>query len=296
MNVKTLFRAMRGPFLILSPVCIFLGASTVISAQGAVDLASLALALLGGLLAHISVNTLNEYYDFKSGLDFTTQKTSFSGGSGALPQNPDMASAVFATGIISLLATFAIGMLFVWQGDLAIIPVGIIGLLVIVTYTQWLNKHPFACLLAPGLGFGLLMVPGTQFVLSHEFSITALLASLVVFFLVNNLLLLNQYPDSNADASAGRRHLIIVHGIMAGNRVYAIFISAVVIILLTGLVSGLFPQLSLMALLPIPLALFALRGAIKYGAAIGQHPQYLAANVAVTLLVPLLLAIAFVAT
>ena len=115
MNVKTLFRAMRGPFLILSPVCIFLGASTVIAEHSSIDLKLLALAMLGGLLAHISVNTLNEYYDFKSGLDFTTQKTSFSGGSGALPQNPDMASAVFATGLISLLATFAIGMFIALQ-------------------------------------------------------------------------------------------------------------------------------------------------------------------------------------
>ena len=47
--------------------------------------------------------------------------------------------------------------------------------------------------------------------------------------------------------------------------------------------------------LTMPLALFTLRGAIKYGASIGQHPQYLAANVAVTIFVPLLLAIALIA-
>ncbi len=41
------------------------------------------LALLGAFLAHISVNTLNEYFDFKSGLDLETIKTPFSGGSGA---------------------------------------------------------------------------------------------------------------------------------------------------------------------------------------------------------------------
>jgi len=43
------------------------------------------LALLGAFLAHVSVNTLNEYYDFKSGLDLETIRTPFSGGSGALP-------------------------------------------------------------------------------------------------------------------------------------------------------------------------------------------------------------------
>ena len=47
----------------------------------------LILALAGGLLAHISVNALNEYLDFTSGLDLTTLRTPFSGGSGTLPAN-----------------------------------------------------------------------------------------------------------------------------------------------------------------------------------------------------------------
>ena len=40
----------------------------------------------------------------------------------------------------------------------------------------------------------------------------ALGASLVPFFLVNNLLLLNQFPDVAADRQAGRRHLLVQHG------------------------------------------------------------------------------------
>ena len=273
MNIQILLRAMRLPFLVLSPVCICLGASTVISAQGSVDLKLLALALLGGLLAHISVNMLNEYYDFKSGLDFKTQKTNFSGGSGALPQHPQMARAVLATGIGALLATFAIGIYFVWHGSLEIIPVGIIGLLLIVTYTQWLNKSPLACLIAPGIGFGLLMVPGTQLVLSHEVTTTALLAAVVVFFLTNNLLLLNQYPDIDADASVGRNHFPIAYGVNASNAVYAIFSIATVCVLVFGLMSKYFPTISLVALVPMPLAFYALTGSIKHVKALGHYPQ-----------------------
>jgi 1,4-dihydroxy-2-naphthoate octaprenyltransferase len=296
MKIKLLLQTMRGPFLVLTPVCIFLGAS--IGKTNDMPFCSLPpiLALLGGLLAHIGVNTLNEYYDFKSGLDFNTKRTKFSGGSGALPQHPELAHAVLTTGVTALLIIFAIGGYFIWYSGIIIIPIGILGLFIIMTYTQWLNKSPFACLLAPGVGFGLLMVLGTHVVLGHTVTITSWLAALVPFFLVNNLLLLNQYPDLEADRSVGRRHLIIAYGIKTGNKVYAIFALAVVVDIVAAVLLGHFPMLSLLALLPMPLACFTLFGAVKHGTSIGQHPQYLGANVAVTLLTTSLLAIAFIAT
>ena len=38
------------------------------------------LAFIGLLLAHISVNTLNDYFDYRSGIDLETRRTPFSGG------------------------------------------------------------------------------------------------------------------------------------------------------------------------------------------------------------------------
>ncbi|MFV9616675.1 MAG: prenyltransferase, partial [Gammaproteobacteria bacterium] len=190
---------MRPPFLALTFVCVFLGASTVITNQENVSLPLLMLALLGALLAHISVNTLNEYFDFKSGLDLETIKTQFSGGSGALPQNPEMLGTVLAVGVGSSIALLLIGSFFVWQYGTGIVPIGITGLALIATYTGWINKHPLICLVAPGLGFGFLMVAGTQFVLQGQYTALSWLVAVVPFFLVNNLLLLNQYPDIKAD-------------------------------------------------------------------------------------------------
>jgi len=50
--------------------------------------------------------------------------------------------------------------------------------------------------------------------------------------------------------------------------------------------------LTLAALLPLPLAVYSLRGAMEHGADIVPH--YLGANVAVTLLSPLLLGMALI--
>jgi 1,4-dihydroxy-2-naphthoate octaprenyltransferase len=291
MKSRTVIQSMRGAFLVLTPVCVFLGVSTVVANQTSVDLHLLVLALLGAVLAHISVNTLNEYFDFKSGLDLATTRTPFSGGSGALPRNPEMASVVFIVGAVSLLATSLIGFFFVWKYGSGIIPVGIAGLVLIITYTGWINKHPILCLLAPGTGFGFLMVVGTQYVLEGEYSSLSWLVAVVPFFLVNNLLLLNQYPDIQADADAGRRHLPIAYGTAISNMVYAVFLLATIAAITTCILAGYFPALSLVALLPMPLAFFSLGGAVKHGEAIGNFPQYLGANAAVAILTPVLLGI-----
>jgi 1,4-dihydroxy-2-naphthoate octaprenyltransferase len=294
MKIRVLLQSARGPFLLLTLVCIFLGGSTAVFQGIPLDISLFSLALIGGLFAHISVNTLNEYYDFRSGLDLHTIKTGFSGGSGALPENPGMAGAVLVLGILSLVVTCMIGFFLVAQSGLKIIPLGILGILIIIVYTGWLTRHPVLCLVAPGTGFGLLMVMGTQLVLTNEYSALSFYVGLVPFFLVNNLLLLNQYPDRQADKAVGRNHFIIQYGINAGNMAYAFFALAVAVVILVGVLSGYLPMLALTALLPMPLAVYSLRGAIKYGEKLGPHPRYLAANVVVALVTPLLLGMALI--
>jgi len=291
MKLKAVIQSMRGPFLVLTPVCVFLGVSTVVANQTSVDAHLLVLALLGAVLAHISVNAFNEYLDFRSGLDLNTTKTRFSGGSGALPRNPEMASVVFTVGAVSLVATLLIGIFFVWKYGLGIIPIGVAGLVLIVTYTGWITKHPFFCLIAPGIGFGFLMVVGTQFVLEGEYSTLSWLVAMVPFFLVNNLLLLNQYPDIQADADVGRYHFPIAYGTTLSNMVYAFFALATIVVITICVLGDYLPTLSLIALLPMPLAFFSLGGAIKYGESVGNSPQYLGANVAVSIMTPLLLGV-----
>ena len=291
MKFKAILQSIRIPFLILTPVCVLLGISIVVFNQHNVDNTIAILILLGALSAHISVNTLNEYLDFKSGLDLITKKTKFSGGSGALPDNPEAAMAVLTVGVVSLVITVIIGVFFIWKYGTAIMPIGIIGILLITTYTQWINKHPILCLIAPGIGFGFLMIAGTQFILTGKYDSLSWLIALVPFFLVNNLLLLNQYPDIDSDTSVGRNHFPIAFGITRSNIVYAVFAGAPILLITTYVLNNYLPASSLIALLPMPLAFFALYGAIKYGRNIGCHTQYLGANVAVTLLTPFILAL-----
>lgn len=291
MKIGVLSQSMRLPFLVLTPACQFLGWSVVIAGNDDFDVHLLVLSLVAGILAHISVNTLNEYSDFRSGLDLNTIKTPFSGGSGALPAHPEMAKNVLLLGVACLLGTALTGFYFIYLYGWLIAPLGIAGLLLIVLYTDWFNKHPLLCLLAPGAGFGLLMVTGSAFALTGEYRVAAMLLSLVSFFLVNNLLLLNQYPDVEADRTAGRNHLLIAYGVKAASRVYLLFVLLTAVSIAAAVFTNYIPVLSLLSLLLLPLAFFSYRGATIYGEKIGEHPQYLASNVVISILLPVLLGV-----
>ena len=135
------------------------------------------------------------------------------------------------------------------------------------------------------------MVAGTQLVLAGHYSPLPWIAGLLPFFLVNNLLLLNQYPDIQADKSIGRNHFPIAFGTRASSYVYGMFFIAAYSIILIGIYYGYFPALSLIALLPVALSAYAFKGALKHAENIGTHTQYLGANVGATILTPLLLGI-----
>jgi len=292
-KTSVIVQSIRAPFLILTPICVFLGVSIAMYHQATIDILSLVLALIGALFAHISVNTLNEYLDFKSGLDLNTLRTPFSGGSGALPQNPSLLNTVLSIGVLSLLITVLIGIYFIMKFGMSILPIGVLGVLLVLSYTSWINKRPFLCLIAPGLGFGLFVV-GTQYVLVGEYYQLSWLLVLIPFFLINNLLLLNQYPDIDADKLAGRNHFPIAFGIKASNFVYGLFALASLALIITLSILGYLPKIALIAVLPMVISIIVLRGMVKFGKEIGKETKYLAMNVVVTLLTPLLLALSIV--
>ena len=294
MLFKVVFLTSRPSFLILTPICVFLGYSAALNNQYTIDSLLLTLILIGALCAHISVNMLNEYHDFRSGLDANTIKTPFSGGSGALPAYPDMAPFVLMIGLMTLLITVLIGLYFISVRGMQLLPIGLVGVILILTYTQWLNRYPLICLIAPGTGFGLLMVVGTHLVLTGQLSPLTWLLSFVPFFLVNNLLLLNQYPDIAADSSVGRNTFPIAFGIHRSNLVYLLSTLCTCLLIIISIFNGAFPVLAAIALVPMVLAFYSIYGALKYGSELADFPQYLASNVAATLLTPLLLGISII--
>jgi 1,4-dihydroxy-2-naphthoate octaprenyltransferase len=249
------------------------------------------MALVGGLACHVSVNALNEYFDFKSGLDSRTERTPFSGGSGTLQAHPELAKQALTTGVVAAVIIVLVGIYFITVGGWSIVPLGLLGLVVIIAYTPWITRQPVLCLVAPGLGFGTFMVMGTDLVLTWEYTWTSFIASLVPFFLVSNLLLLNQFPDVEADKSVGRSHVPILFGRGTSSIIYGLFLLGAYLSIIIGVVLGYLPVASLLGLATLLIAVPAFRGARAYADDIPKLIPSMGQNVLINLLTPVLVAV-----
>lgn len=284
----------RFPFLLLTPCCMSVGLATGFREVKTFELRNIFLAILGGLCAHVSVNAFNEYFDHRNGLDSKTHRTLFSGGSGVLVQYPQMAPVALGLALGSLAVTFGIGIFFLFYQGIGLLPVGLLGIVTLLFYTPWITRHPWICLFAPGFGFGTCMVLCTHFVSTGAYSWNALASSFIPFFLVNDLLLLNQFPDIEPDREVGRRHFVIVYGRKKSAKVYVLFLLLVYAWIFIGILMGVFPKGTSLAFLTLMPAFWAIRGVLKNAEEVSRLIPIMKINVMLNLVTPVLFAIGLI--
>ena len=289
--MKKWLMVIRAPFLPLALVLAFLGTS-IAWYDGSFHLGYALLASFGLLLAHMSVDVFNEYFDYKSGVDIATEKTPFSGGSGALPAGLITPRQALVLGLATLLLIIPIGIYFTVVQGLLLLPVIIVAALVIVLYTPFILKTNWPEW-APGLGLGILPILGLYFVQTGEYTLHSFIASVPSGILVHNLLLLNEFPDASVDKQFGRRTLPIVIGKSKAAVFYSIMTVAVYAWIIGSVVAGIMPVYCLIALLTLPFAAKAIRGAMQYDDKSKLIPAMMN-NVLVVLLTQLLLGIGYV--
>jgi len=294
--LKIWFLETRPQFLLLSVVLVFLG-TCIAWYDGYFHLGYALLAFVGLLLCHISANVLNDYFDYRSGIDLAAIRTPFSGGSGILPPGSLKPGQVLWLGIGSLLLAVPIGVFFVIISGWQLIPLLIVAALCVILYTPFILKTYWPEW-APGLGMGALPVMGAYFVQTGEYTWPLVIASIPSFILVHNLLFINEFPDVEADRKGGRRTTPIVIGMDKASRIYSALtiiaylwiIGGVVATWITG--SVVMPVYCLIALLTLPFAIKAIRGSMQYSDMSKLVPA-LANNVLVVLVTQLLLGIGY---
>ncbi len=245
-------REIRGPFLALSMVLVILG-TAVGAYEGAFDVVRALLALIGLVLLHISVNVFNEYYDYHTGIDFNTSRTPFSGGSGMLVQGRIAPSAAFAVAVTCFACAVLIGAVFVWLTNLWLLPLLVVGAVAVPCYTTLLARIALGEFFA-GLGLGLLPILGCAFVQTGHYSLVAFAAGVPSGILTFNLLLINEFPDLEADVKGGRRNILIVYGPETAGKIYTALLSFAYVWIVAAVVLGILPVFCLAALLTLPIA------------------------------------------
>jgi len=290
-KLKIWFLETRPQFLLLSVVLVFLG-TCLAWYDGAFHLGYALLAFVGLLLTHISVNTLNDYFDYRSGIDLEVKRTPFSGGSGILPSALLKPRQVLWLGLISFLLAIPIGVYFVVARGWQLLPLLLIAAVCILLYTPVILKLGWPEW-APGVGLGALPVLGAYFVQTTAYTLPAVVASIPSAILVHNLLLLNEFPDTEADEKAGRRTLPITMGKARASLLYSMLTLIVYLWIIGGVVARLMPFFCLIALLTLPLAVKAIQGALRHQEITKLVPA-MANNVLVVLLTQLLLGIGYI--
>jgi 1,4-dihydroxy-2-naphthoate octaprenyltransferase len=291
MKLKILFLETRPHFLLLSVVLAFLGTS-IAWYDGAFHLGYAVLAFVGLLLVHISVNTLNDYFDFKSGIDLAVKRTPFSGGSGILPPGNLKPGEVLALGTVSLVLAVPVGIFFVLEKGWPLLPLLIVAALCVVFYTPVILRTYWPEW-APGLGMGALPVMGAYFVQTGEYTWPLVIASVPSFILVHNLLFINEFPDVEADRKGGRRTTPIIIGMEKSSKIYAALIVLVYLWIIGSVAAKVMPVYCLIALLTFPFALKAIRGSMQFNDMNKLVPA-LTSDVLVVLVTQLLLGVGYI--
>lgn len=217
---------------------------------GVFDFFFAVLTFAGVLSLHASVDLLNDYWDYRRGIDKITKRTKYSGGTGVLPEkllNPKM---VYIIGIVFLAIGALLGIYFVAVRGITIAIILGFAILAIYFYsTKIVNL---------GLGEVFVMIKGTMIVLGSFYvqvgfiEPAAIYVGVIVGMLSASVLLVNSFPDYEADRRSGRRTLVILLGKQKAAKIIFLPIIAPYVFIIVGIFLGYTKPLSLICLVSLP--------------------------------------------
>ena len=245
------FRVIRVRFLLASVIAVSVGLALHWWQSTSLDIFSAILTFAGVMALHASVDLLNDFWDFKRGIDTKTTRTKMSGGTGVLPEGLLKPSSVYRAGIAFLIMGSLIGGYFVITDGITVAIILGFAILSIYFYSTKIVDS--------GLGEffvavkGSMIVIGTFFIQSGELTIESILAGIAVGSLSSLVLFIASFPDHDADKSKGRKTLVISLGKRRAARFFWIFPLVSYTAIIIGVSTNLFPLFTLISFFSIPL-------------------------------------------
>ena len=199
------FRVIRVRFLLASVIAVSVGLSLNWWQNSSLGIFEAVLTFAGVVALHASVDLLNDFWDFKRGIDTKTTRTKMSGGTGVLPEGLLKPSSVYRAGVAFLIIGTIIGGYFVITDGITIAIILGFAILSIYFYSTKIVDS--------GLGEffvavkGAMIVIGTFFIQAGQISIESILAGIIVGSLSSLVLFIASFPDHDADKSKGRKNI-----------------------------------------------------------------------------------------
>lgn len=178
------------------------------------------LCLIFAILAQISSNFANEYYDYKAGLD----KPGRVGPRRGVTEGDITPSAMKAATFVTLGLACAVGCSLIYWGGWWLIAVGAfiaIGVLAYSTGPYPLSHHALGEA-AVIFFFGIIPVNFTFYLQAGTFDLSVAVGSVAVGLLGSNILLVNNYRDKDDDEAVGKRTFAVKFGRTAASSWYLV--------------------------------------------------------------------------
>ena len=244
-------RVIRVRFLLASIIAVSVGLAITWWHTGNISIFDAILTMCGVLALHASVDLLNDYWDFKRGIDTTTHRTKMSGGSGVLPEGLLKPAQVYAAGIAFLIIGTAIGIYFIATDGIVIGIILAFAVISIYFYStkivDWGLAEVFVAIK------GSMIVIGTYFVQTSQITESTVLAGIVIGVLSSLVLFITSFPDHDADKAKGRKTLVISLGMQKACSILWIFPAITYGITIIAVVFEIFPVFCLIILSTVPL-------------------------------------------
>lgn len=289
--------AARLPFLTATFVPIVLGTAIAWYQRGSFNFLYFIVAVASVSLAHIGTNLTNDYYDHLSGNDEANPHFSpFSGGSRVIQDGRIEAKHVLYAALLSFAAATALGIwLVLMTQKVGVLALGFLGLLCGFFYTASPMRIGYHSLgeLAVGFGFGPLTLLGAYWIQTFSIDLVPAAASLPIGILITLVLLINEFPDYDADKAVGKRTLVVSLGKERAVWLYGSLLVLAYAFIVLMVLLGVFPTLCLAALLTLPIAHKALVTLRRFYDSPTELLPANAATIALHFLLGILLSIAF---
>jgi 1,4-dihydroxy-2-naphthoate polyprenyltransferase len=240
------------PFSLTATVSPILVGTTLAAYYGVFHIGEFVITLFSCLFLQIGTNYLNEYFDYRYGLDHAGSL----GASTVIFRNEMTAAQVLGGGLVCFALAALLGLFLAYLVGPVILLFGAAALAIAYFY----SAEPFK-FASRGLGdvmvyiaMGFLMVWGAYYVQIPHWSWSAFAASVPVGFIVTAILNMNNVRDYQDDLAVNKRTLPVRFGQRFGQRFHAfLLIGSYVAVVIFALV-GLLPLFSLAVLLTFPLA------------------------------------------
>jgi 1,4-dihydroxy-2-naphthoate octaprenyltransferase len=217
----------RPPFHTVGVLPFILGTVLAYKSQGIFNFQVLMLGTIGVILIMLSTYYGGEYWDFvEDTLSARNKPSKFAGGSGVLQKGILSRQVALSASIASLSLALVLGIVlqFVYRTGPLTLLFGVVGMIAGFFYSarpiRWVRTGLGEFLIA--FCYGWLPLVASYYLQTGQIPVLVHWMAVPIGLTIFNVILLNEYPDYEADRAAGKTNIVVRLGRKRGAYIYSI--------------------------------------------------------------------------